>query len=90
VAPGGGAPSFVLTGTVTMSPADAGKQQHVRIGWALLRGDGREIGQVSQENAVPAGSLDGAWGDVAYAVATAAAPGVLALIERAKAQALGS
>jgi uncharacterized lipoprotein YmbA len=88
--PGGDAPSFVLTGTVTMSPADSSKQQRVRIGWALLRGDGREIGQVSQENAVPAGSLDGAWGDIAYAVATAAAPGVVALIERAKAQAVGS
>jgi hypothetical protein len=89
-APSGDAPSFVLTGTVTMSPADASKQQHVRIGWALLRRDGSEIGQVSQENAVPAGSLDGAWGDIAYAVATAAAPGVVALIERAKAQAVGS
>ena len=88
--PGGDAPSFVLTGTVTMSPADSSKQQHVRIGWALLRGDGSEIGQVSQENAVPAGSLDGAWGDIAYAVATAAAPGVVALIERAKARAVGS
>lgn len=88
--PGGDAPSFVLTGTVTMSPADASRQQRVRIGWALLRGDGSEVGQVSQENAVPAGSLDGAWGDVAYAVATAAAPGVVALIERAKAQAVGS
>ena len=89
-APGGDAPSFVLTGRVTMSPADSSKQQHVRIGWALLRGDGSEIGQVSQENAVPVGSLDGAWGDIAYAVATAAAPGVVALIERAKAQAAGS
>jgi hypothetical protein len=88
--PGSGAPSFVLTGTVTLSPADSSKQQRVRIGWALLRGDGSEIGQVSQENAVPAGSLDGAWGDIAYAVATAAAPGVVALIERAKAQAIGS
>jgi hypothetical protein len=88
--PGDAAPSLVLAGTVTMSPADANKQQRVRIGWALLRGDGSEIGQVSQENAVPAGSLDGAWGDVAYAVATAAAPGVVALIERAKAQAVGS
>ena len=83
-APGTDAPSFVLTGTVTMSPAEAGKQR-VQVSWALLRGDGHEVGQVSQENAVPAGSLDGAWGDVAYAVATAAAPGVIALIERAKA-----
>jgi hypothetical protein len=87
--PGGGAASFVLAGTVTMSPADAGKQR-VQISWALRGGDGHELGQVSQANAVPAGSLDGAWGDVAYAVATAAAPGVLALIERAKAQQAGS
>jgi uncharacterized lipoprotein YmbA len=85
-APGADAPSFVLAGTVTMSPAKAG-QQRVEVSWALQRRDGREIGQVSQENAVPAGSLDGAWGDVAYAVATAAAPGVVALIERAKAEA---
>lgn len=88
-APGSEAPSFVLTGTVTMSPEAPGKQR-VQISWALLRRDGNEIGQVSQENAVPAGSLDGAWGDVAYAVATAAAPGVVALIERAKAQGVGS
>jgi hypothetical protein len=85
-APGADAPNFVLAGTVTMSPAEAG-QQRIQVNWALLRGDGREIGRVSQENAVPTGSLDGAWGDVAYAVATAAAPGVVALIERAKAQA---
>ncbi len=88
-APGGEAPRFILAGTVTMSPTDAGKQQ-VQISWALRRGDGREIGQVSQANAVPAGSLDGAWGDVAYAVATAAAPGVIAVIERAKAAETGS
>jgi hypothetical protein len=88
-APNTEAPSFVLAGTVTMSPAGAGTQ-HVVVSWALKRGDGREIGQVSQENAVPAGSLDGPWGDVAYAVATAATPGVLALIERGKADLPGS
>jgi hypothetical protein len=32
---------------------------------------------------VVAGSLNGAWGDVAYAVTAAAAPGVKQLIERA-------
>ncbi len=80
---------FVLTGTVTMSPAKAGQQQ-VKVSWALLGADGRELGQVNQENVVPAGSLDGNWGDIAYAVANAAAPGVVALIERAKAAAIGS
>jgi hypothetical protein len=76
--------SFVLAGKVEMSPPDGNRQQ-VKVSWALLRPDGGEIGQVSQQNAVPAGSLNGAWSDVAYAVANAALPGVTALIERAKA-----
>jgi hypothetical protein len=80
-----GAESFVLAGTVALSPPAGGRQQ-VKVHWALLKPDGREIGRVDQENAVPAGSLDGTWGDIAYAVASAAAPGVAALITRAKAE----
>lgn len=80
---------FIVTGTVTLTQADGQKQQ-VRVTWVLMRPDGSEVGRVKQENAVPAGSLDGAWGDIAYAVANAAAPGVAALIERAKAAAVGS
>jgi hypothetical protein len=76
--------SFVLTGKVQLSPPTAGRQ-HVKVSWALQRADGSEIGEVSQENAVPAGSLDGPWGDIAFAVANAAAPGVAQLIQRAKA-----
>ena len=45
---------------------------------------------IDQQNAVPAGSLDGTWGDIAFAVAGAAAPGVAALIERAKSAGTGS
>lgn len=71
---------FVVAGTVEVSPAN-GQQQQVKVTWVLLRPDGSEVGRVKQENAVPAGSLDGAWGDVAYAVAGAAAPGVRRLIE---------
>jgi hypothetical protein len=81
--------SFVLAGTVAVSPPQAGKQQ-VSVRWALLRPDGKEIGKIDQQNAVPAGSLDHAWGDIAYAVAEAAAPGVAALIEKAKAAQTGS
>jgi hypothetical protein len=79
------AASFILAGTVALSPPAAGQQQ-VKVHWALLKPDGQEIGRVDQENAVPAGSLDDTWGDIAYAVASAAAPGVAALIERAKAE----
>ena len=46
--------------------------------------EGRELGQVSQQNAVPAGSLDGQWDDLADQVAGAAAPGIAELIERGK------
>ncbi len=47
----------------------------------MSRADGKEIGQVSQENAVPAGSLDGKWGDTAYDVATAAVGGIVELFQ---------
>ena len=75
--------NFVLVGAVTIAPPDAG-QQKVKVTWSLARTDGSQIGEVSQENAVPAGTLDGPWGDVAYAVASAAAGGIIELIERAK------
>ena len=81
--------SFVLTGKVELSPAAAGKQQ-VKVSWILQRPDGGEIGHIDQQNAVPAGSLDGPWGDIAFAVASAAAPGVAALIEKAKTVAAGA
>jgi len=71
---------FIVTGAVEVAAAD-GQQQQVRVTWVLSRPDGSEVGRVKQENAVPAGSLDGAWGEIAYAVTNAAAPGVRRLIE---------
>ncbi len=81
-APGGGKPDYTLSGVVEVSATD-GKNQKVKVSWALQRPDGSEVGRVNQENAVPAGSLDRFWGDVAYAVTAAAAPGVRQLIEQA-------
>ena len=79
---------FIVAGTVEIAAA-SGAQQQVQITWVLLRPDGSEVGRVKQENAVPAGSLDGAWGDVAYAVSNAAAPGVRRLIEEVGLSATG-
>jgi hypothetical protein len=79
----GDQPAFLLAGTVDIGRASAG-HQNVKIVWALKRADGKEIGQVSQENAVPAGSLDGKWGETAYDVALAAVGGVVELIQRAQ------
>lgn len=70
-----------LDGQVSLSAGGSGKQ-HVKIVWRLRRGDGSEIGTVGQENDVPKGTLDGAWGDVAYSVAVAAQSGILELVSR--------
>ncbi|HZB91319.1 MAG TPA: hypothetical protein VE397_07755, partial [Stellaceae bacterium] len=81
--------SFILVGKVELSPPEGGQQQ-VKVSWILKRPDGGEIGHIDQQNRVPAGSLDGPWGEVAFAVANAAAPGVAALIEKAKAAGIGA
>jgi ABC-type transport auxiliary lipoprotein component len=70
-----------LDGKVTVGKPRAGKQ-HVRIAWQVKRPGGSQIGTVAQENDVPAGLLDGPWGDLAYTVALAAEPGIMALIQR--------
>ena len=74
---------FALLCNIAVAPPKDGKQL-VTVRWALALPEGRELGQVNQQNAVPAGSLDGSWGDLAYAIAGAAAPGIAELIERAK------
>lgn len=56
--------------------------QHVKILWRVRRADGAEIGTVGQENDVPRGMLDEAWGEIAYNVAVAASEGLAQLIAR--------
>ena len=80
---------FVVSGTVTIAEVGDGKEK-VTVSWVLFDPSGTQIGQVSQENAVAAGSLNGRWGDVAYAVANAAAGGIVALLEHLKAMPTGS
>ena len=74
----GEAESFVILGGIKTAPTDGGEQVEIR--WSLLRPDGREVGIVSQSNIVPAGSLDGPWGEIAYAIADGAAEGLLTLL----------
>jgi hypothetical protein len=74
---------WVIAGRVAVArPVE--KQQHVEIVWELRRPDGQTIYEVKQENDVPAGQLDGAWGDIAWTVATAAAEALVPLIEKAR------
>ncbi len=72
---------LVLRATVVVAKPKAGKQ-NVKIVWYLRRKDGGEIGTVGQENDVPAGLLDGPWGDVAYMVAVSAQDGIVQLVAR--------
>ncbi len=74
---------FTVTGKVILADAVEGKQK-VTVSWILLDPDGGQVGQVNQENAIAAGSLDGRWGDIAYAVAKSAAGGIVALLDHLK------
>ena len=72
---------LVLDADVVVANPKAGKQ-NVKIVWRVRRKDGAEIGTVGQENDVPAGLLDGPWGDVAYMVAVSAQDGIMQLVAR--------
>jgi hypothetical protein len=85
----GAKPDLLLDAVVGVDRPRAGKQ-HVKIVWHVRNRDGAEIGTVAQENDVPAGMLDGAWGDVAYSVAVAAQDGIMQLIARGATQPSGS
>jgi hypothetical protein len=79
---------LLLDAEVTIAAPKAGKQ-NVKIVWHVRRKDGSEIGTVGQENDVPAGLLDGAWGDVAYMVAVSAQDGIMELVTRGTPQPAG-
>jgi hypothetical protein len=72
---------LVLDAEIAVAKPKAGKQ-NVKIIWHLRHKKGGEIGTVGQENDVPAGLLDGAWGDVAYMVAASAQGGIMELVAR--------
>ncbi|MSO89876.1 MAG: hypothetical protein EXQ89_07940 [Rhodospirillaceae bacterium] len=73
--------AFIVLGSVAISPGARG-DQHIAVAWEVIRSDGSRLGVINQENDVPAGTLDRAWGDVAVAVAEAAAEGVADLFSR--------
>jgi hypothetical protein len=79
---------LVLDADVAVAKPKAGKQ-NVKIVWHVHRKDGGEIGTVGQENEVPTGLLDGAWGDVAYMVAVSAQDGIMELVARGAPQPTG-
>ena len=76
-----GAKAYRVEGRVKMGAVKNG-QQPIRIDWVVRDPKGVNLGTVSQENQVPGGSLDGAWGPTASAAATAATQGILKLLPK--------
>ena len=75
------ADALTVQGRVTIGEAH-GATQGVQIVWDVLTPDGKNLGNLKQDNAVPAGSLDASWGESARYAAEAAAEGIFSLIQK--------
>lgn len=76
-----GAPdAYIVTARITMTDGPR-TGQTVEIQWIVTDPTGKEIGTVGQKNVVPKGSLDGKWGDIAFAAAEGAAEGLSRIME---------
>lgn len=67
---------YRVDANVEVGEAKDGKQP-IRIIWKVTDANGRKVGEVSQKEEIPQGSLDGAWGKTADLAAAAAAQGIL-------------
>ncbi|HYZ34323.1 MAG TPA: hypothetical protein VE684_18795 [Crenalkalicoccus sp.] len=75
---------YGLLAKVAVTPPERGVQR-VEIVWVVSRRDGEELGRVAQINEVPAGRLNGLWGDIAYVAAEEASDGVRTVVANANA-----
>lgn len=68
--------SVILSATTQVTPIDKSKSKtpadRVVIEWVIMDVDGNELGQMTQNNVVPHGSLDQRWGTIASLAAQAA------------------
>ncbi len=74
--------SLVLSAKVEVTAPDAATR-HVKVVWSVDGADGKELGQVSQENDVPSRLLDQIWSEISTAVAENAADGIAAIVAQA-------
>jgi hypothetical protein len=75
------ADALTVAGNVVLADPKGGNQQ-VKVNWVVKHPQGKTLGDIKQNNAVPAGSLDKGFGDAAIMVAEAAATGIFDLIKR--------
>lgn len=74
---------FYLEGAVEMELVAPGTEK-IRIVWTVVDGEGAVMGRASQENAIPAGSLKGPWGETAGLAAEAAVDGIEDILDRVR------
>lgn len=72
---------YTVKGSVKLADATGGKQ-NIRIDWLVVDPYGKRLGTVTQQNTIPRGSLNGPWGAIADAAASAAADGILKLLPK--------
>jgi hypothetical protein len=73
--------ALTIRGRVSLAPPQ-GETQKVSLTWVVTAPDGSRLGDVSQSNDVPAGSLAQGWGENAGYAAQAAAEGIFNLIQK--------
>ena len=71
--------TYLVRGTANVSPPLKGRSD-VAITWLVFSATGKELGKVTQNNNVAAGSLDARWGLVAFAVAKGALQGIRKIV----------
>lgn len=75
------ADALTIQGRASLDPAQNG-QQIVHLVWVVASPKGVNLGDIKQNNPVPAGSLDKGWGENAGFATQGAASGIFKLIER--------
>ena len=70
-----------IQGKVTLDAPEGAKQQ-VHLHWQIKTPQGKILGDVAQNNEIPAGSLAHGWGQNALAAAQGGADGIVKLIQQ--------
>ena len=74
---------YYLEGAVEMEKVSPAAEK-IRIVWTVVDSEGAVMGRASQENAIPAGSLNGPWGEIAGLAAEAAVDGIGDILDRVR------
>lgn len=75
--------TYQVVGSVNLGKPASG-QQNIAIQWNVVDPKGNPLGTVTQQNSIPAGSLNRKWGNTADAAAAAAAAGIVKLLPKSR------